>query len=43
MSFVEIADVALRYAPQGGAEGTLAVDGLPGSAFVGAADAAPAS
>ncbi|MGR3781629.1 MAG: ABC transporter ATP-binding protein [Albimonas sp.] len=28
MSFVEIADVALRYAPQGGAEGTLAVDGL---------------
>ncbi len=28
MSFVEIADVALRYAPQGAAEGTLAVDGL---------------
>lgn len=28
MSFVEIEDVSLRYAPQGAAEGTLAVEGL---------------
>ena len=28
MSFVKIEDVSLRYAPQGAAEGTLAVDGL---------------